>query len=1553
MAETAAAYIFKVVASSAIKAGASEAAAAFLAKSAVFAAKVGLTVGASAALNAAFAPRVSTPDSRIAQRQPTPERTAAFGRVRSAGAYTLYSTSGGDSIDVLAFHDGRIAGIDQIYLHDDLVSLGTGPLGAGFVLGDSRTDQYFEAIYIDTRLGTESQTAFTRAAGKVPGEWTSQHCMDGVAALELLCLGPKKERLPKVYPLGLPRPSVVYRAQYCFDFRQSAQSIENWRGWTPGSRNPVLQMVTYMCNPAVPDPAEPDRALGLGLDFETEIAPHLDAWIAAANVCDQSVPKKGGGTEPRYQCDFEYFVGEEPADTLARFLAAFDGWMSETGDGALTVKAGAYDGSAVEINSDWVISHGINRGVPDEQLKNVFVGFYTDPAKKFSQVEGAPWYDQGSIALTGKRRYERVPMTQVQSHGQLTRLLKRIALRRNAEARGTLRLSLPALDLMGERWLKFPDDYPNSEFLRGKTVEVEALEIDFSDGGAVIIDWAIYDTDADTFDPDAEEGAAPPAPSESELSTPPVIDVGDVAALVDTESRFGGQRQAVAVLTFPAPVRSYDIAGAGSVDVPRTDLGWRVRWRIRPDGGWTESAINGDVIEGDEVEGWTVRLRTPDLPRAALDIQIAAVGPRDDQGDWSDSLELDVGAATAPALAAPANVTATAALEESEGGVKRPALTVSFDPITSPEAQMVLVAIKPAGDPDTSFAQIDAIEPSLGGKTIYTIPYGRTVDVGLQTWAQWREPSSWTVVEDVAIPGEVVASDATIPSERMDAARDAINAARGEVTENLSEVNQTLEYAVRRLTEDARLGAQVSLLNRLSDPLFDAGVDGWNAVSGAVLPVAGSPRALQAVWDIAASGRPASQYLQWPVRWHAVKGDFVQVGVEVGVFGVCADIVLEAVWIDAAGDVLSVSQIATGATGRLEGVVEAPADCAEVTIRMAPVATGAGMGGFLVRRPLAASALSGQTSVDLFTAPENELVARLARLERAVGNIAERSRSLQVETRRGRASVRVAEQAIVTEEEARAQLERDVYATLSGDYLTEAQVRETYLAIAGLEDAFAGIDVSVNTTLSGVITKVDGLPADVLSTADANQTFVAISNLEQSISNIDLTANAAFRQVSETVDGLPNDILTEAVADGRFLASADLETALSAIDFTSYASFRNNTSRVVRSTSQPDASLYSAGDVWFNPSSGELRVHNGSTWADNTLATLSYANATFRTQGQVDLQISQFDFSALSFFDELNSSVQVNATALAGLTGASAQFNVVAQASGGEPAAIELISTENGSAVNLVSEQVVIKTSAGGAVKTALKAVDGRIEIPTELRIGANGLIRVAAGGSADPAVLLGQWGSGWGLRCWDGVKWVVDLDPVNQVFLIDGATLKNATIDGLKMVDGAVGSVGRALDDHHDFMVGTNASSAVSFSVKTLTTSAFETKTTDTVEIAVSWTMQAQAGAMNWLYYDVDILRGGTVIWTKEFTHKAGQSVNAVSQNQIGAGDMVPQVISITTEDPSPANTTSATYALRFRPRLVNGAIIEGLNTGLAGTIDLKDMSIIAKAFRSGPFEQ
>lgn len=289
MAETAAAFIFQKALALAYKLGASKAVAIATAKTAVFVTKVGLTVGASAALSAALAPRTPRPDSRISQRQATPERVSAFGRVRSAGAYVLYEAAGGDSVDVLAFHDGRIAGIDAIYLHDDLVTTGTGPLGAGFVQGDQPTRQYYEHIYVDTRLGTASQTAFARARQFVPAQWTENHRLTGVAALELLCRSPKASGIARVYPLGLPRPSVVHRAQYCFDFRNGSQSPDNWQGWTPGSRNPILQLVTFLINPPVPDPIEPDRCLGLGEDFHAIIAPHLDDWIAAANRSESVV----------------------------------------------------------------------------------------------------------------------------------------------------------------------------------------------------------------------------------------------------------------------------------------------------------------------------------------------------------------------------------------------------------------------------------------------------------------------------------------------------------------------------------------------------------------------------------------------------------------------------------------------------------------------------------------------------------------------------------------------------------------------------------------------------------------------------------------------------------------------------------------------------------------------------------------------------------------------------------------------------------------------------------------------------------------------------------------------------------------------------------------------------------------------------------------------------------------------------------------------------------------------------------------------------------------
>ncbi len=758
MAQAAAAYIFRHIAVALARAGVSKAFITAIAGPARWALQASLVLAANVAISMAMMPRQSVPDGRQPIRQATPRRKSAFGRNRGTGAYLNYAVDGGDSIDVLAIHDGRIAGIDQYYLHDDLVTLGTGPLGSGFVQGDPSTHLYYEAIYIDTRLGTATQTAFQRSIGRLPsGVWSSSHRALGVACLELLCLGPKAERLPKVYPLGLPRPSVVYRAQYCYDWRDPAQDINDWTTWTPGSRNPILQLATYLINPAIPDPAAPDRCLGQGEAWDVAIAPKLAEWTQAANDCDEAKAKKGGGTEPAYQCDFEYHVGEDGADTIARILASCDGWLGEAGDGSLVPYVGKLREPSLTLENDWIIEWDIQSALPDENRKNVLLPFWTDPDQKFTRVEGARRYDAANIALVGKQRIQPVELVQIQSHGQLQRILKRLMDRMTAPKRGTLVCDLRALQALGQRWVKLPADFPITS-LQGAILELDDIKVALAQD-RVSIPFIQIDPDIDDWDPDADEGAAPPAPSEVSPQPVPVIDTADVAASVATETLFGGDRAAVATLVFPSPFNTFDL-GASTVDVPRTELSWIVRWRPSAGGEWVEAPFEGDPISGDQENGYVVTLKTPALPRAALDVQIAAIGPQRGRGAWSETIAIDVVAATAPALDQAQNVTAIASVEASPNGVRRPVLTVGFDPITDPQAQLVIIAVKAAGAAESTYAQIDMVEPRLGGRKTYNLPFGETVDVGVQVWAKWRTPSDWVSVPNVAIPDELVATGA-------------------------------------------------------------------------------------------------------------------------------------------------------------------------------------------------------------------------------------------------------------------------------------------------------------------------------------------------------------------------------------------------------------------------------------------------------------------------------------------------------------------------------------------------------------------------------------------------------------------------------------------------------------------------------------------------------------------------------------------------------------------------------------------------------------------------
>jgi hypothetical protein len=458
---------------------------------------IGVSIGLQFALNNPDPPKPENGSQAL--RQAIPPRIRGYGKCRLAGYYMCFEAAGSPpatSYDVVAFHSGRIDRIEQVFLSDDNVAMSGDINGevqvSVLAYGDGR---YNGAVLLEARLGLPGDFALSSFIGDplISGIWTADHVGNGIAYCGMKCAGLSDPSVySRLFPRGRPEPSFGVRATQCLDPRT---------GTTAFTRNPVLHLIHYLTTVDG----------GMGFDYASAIAPNLSDWINAANICDELVDIAGGGTEPRYQCGGFFAFDNAPENVVNNILATCDGWLAETGDGAFTITVGLYvPPTDPPLTEQHVFGFSLNYGTADEQLINQLDISYTDPAQLYVSVQAEPWRDEASISDTGEVRVKSLDLKWCQSHGQARRLADRAMQRLNPLMSGTFTTSLYGLRYLGKRWV--PLQYPFVSGLQDCVVEIQDAQIDLGRGRIVWTFVRVSPGAIEAYDPDADQGTAPPIP---------------------------------------------------------------------------------------------------------------------------------------------------------------------------------------------------------------------------------------------------------------------------------------------------------------------------------------------------------------------------------------------------------------------------------------------------------------------------------------------------------------------------------------------------------------------------------------------------------------------------------------------------------------------------------------------------------------------------------------------------------------------------------------------------------------------------------------------------------------------------------------------------------------------------------------------------------------------------------------------------------------------------------------------------------------------------------
>lgn len=453
----------------------------------------GLAFGAQA-LSSAFVdkPKVPKPDDGSYNlKQSVPSLAYVLGTTKKGGDYVFLEEKGGTAYHIIVWAGHRISGFVQHYLHDEKVTLN----GSGVVTDPAH---FGGQVTILTRLGLAAETAYSQVVSAFSTIWNNNCRGDGLASVMMRVNTVDQEDYLDTFPNQMPEHSAVGNGALLYDPRKDSTQggsgshrFDNPDTWE-FSKNIALMRLWHLCHP-----------VGGKMSYENM---HLPDWQNAADVCDENITNRDGGTEHRYHGGFWFRASNDPIEVGRSMDEAAEMVVYERADGKIGVHAGEYVTPDITLDAESIYRIRVDKNKRRSATVLGVRGRYVNTAKDYVTEDAAIYGDPYGDIDDATERTKTFENALIQSHNHCQRKQKLIYTRANAR-KVSIVADYTADGARSVPYRRFVTVHYPSRGLTNATVEItSSVSIDLRNM-QISFSGIIVSSDLYAFNAATEEGA--------------------------------------------------------------------------------------------------------------------------------------------------------------------------------------------------------------------------------------------------------------------------------------------------------------------------------------------------------------------------------------------------------------------------------------------------------------------------------------------------------------------------------------------------------------------------------------------------------------------------------------------------------------------------------------------------------------------------------------------------------------------------------------------------------------------------------------------------------------------------------------------------------------------------------------------------------------------------------------------------------------------------------------------------------------------------------------